>query len=616
MKNFFTLVIMVLLFSCIAHSQNPDDTIFHLKEFPAGGLILNRGWTFHPRDQMGYTKYDYNGKDGTPVNPVLLLDQLPVVKRSGIGWFRLKLQVDSSLRNKTIGMNLSMLGAAEIYLDGEQVYRFGNVSTNYSQEKTQAIYAQALNLRLGNDEKQILAVRYSFHPNNMYLKIGIIPFCLRIVLQPSNKHIDQYVLLVKQVYLFNAISLTIDLASALLTLFFFFSFPLRKEYLNFGLYFACQFLGVLVQSDLMLTGRSVQFSTNQLFLIQLLGNLLIITASFFYLNGMYALLQIRRTKFYKFLLLYAILSMIALPFLPDWGGMFPILFFPLTNFEILPAYYKAARRKFRGAWILFLSVLISLMSLAAMIKAVIENDPELITMSIAIALLTPALGLVIFLAGDFARTSSSLQSRIVEVEELSKKTLAQEKEKQEILSAQKDKLEIEVQERTAELSKSLADLKATQSQLIQSEKMASLGELTAGIAHEIQNPLNFVNNFSEVNKELLEEMKEEIENGNSELVKNIANDIIYNQEKITEHGKRADAIVKGMLQHSRSSSGVKEPTDINRLADEYLRLAHHGLRAKDKSFNATLKTDYDESIGNINIIPQDIGRVVLNLINN
>ena len=160
------------------------------------------------------------------------------------------------------------------------------------------------------------------------------------------------------------------------------------------------------------------------------------------------------------------------------------------------------------------------------------------------------------------------------------------------------------------IEKAYEDLKATQQQLIQSEKMASLGELTAGIAHEIQNPLNFVNNFSEVNDELLEEMKAEAEKGNLEEVRAIANDIELT-EKINHHGKRADAIVKGMLQHSRSSSGVKEPTDINALADEYLRLAYHGLKAKDKSFNATMKTDFDETIGKINVIPQDIGRVIL-----
>ncbi len=179
---------------------------------------------------------------------------------------------------------------------------------------------------------------------------------------------------------------------------------------------------------------------------------------------------------------------------------------------------------------------------------------------------------------------------------------------------QQKNLVIEAQKLKAE--ETLIVLQTTQSQLIQAEKMASLGELTAGIAHEIQNPLNFVNNFSEVNKELLVEMKEEIEKGNMEDVKAIANDVIQNQEKINHHGKRADAIVKGMLQHSRSSSGIKEPTDINELADEYFRLAYHGLRAKDKSFNATLKTDYDETIGPINIIPQDIGRVILNLFTN
>jgi len=167
-----------------------------------------------------------------------------------------------------------------------------------------------------------------------------------------------------------------------------------------------------------------------------------------------------------------------------------------------------------------------------------------------------------------------------------------------------------------EIEKAYHELKTTQQQLIQSEKMASLGELTAGIAHEIQNPLNFVNNFSEINKELLIELKEEIDKGNLNEVKAIANDVIDNEEKINHHGKRADAIVKGMLQHSRANSGQKEPTDINALADEYLRLSYHGLRAKDKSFNAHFNTDFDNSIDKVNIIPQDIGRVVLNLINN
>ncbi len=174
----------------------------------------------------------------------------------------------------------------------------------------------------------------------------------------------------------------------------------------------------------------------------------------------------------------------------------------------------------------------------------------------------------------------------------------------------------DVEKTNEALKNSLNELKAAQAQLIQAEKMASLGELTAGIAHEIQNPLNFVNNFSEVSKELLEEMMEEIENGDTEEATSIANDVIQNLEKILHHGKRADGIVKGMLQHSRKNSGEKEETDINSLVDEYLRLAYHGFRAKDKSFNVTLETEFDDSIGKIVVVPQDIGRVILNLITN
>ncbi len=191
-----------------------------------------------------------------------------------------------------------------------------------------------------------------------------------------------------------------------------------------------------------------------------------------------------------------------------------------------------------------------------------------------------------------------------------------ETEKFRLKNEELAKLNAEIKSQKEETEKALNKLKEAQSQLIQSEKMASLGELTAGIAHEIQNPLNFVNNFSDVNTELIEELRNELQAGNKEDAIEIANDISENEQKINHHGKRADAIVKNMLQHSRSSAGQKELTDINALADEYLRLAYHGLRAKEKSFNTAMKTDFDNSIEKINIVSQDIGRVLLNLYNN
>ncbi|MBD2751936.1 sensor histidine kinase [Spirosoma validum] len=201
----------------------------------------------------------------------------------------------------------------------------------------------------------------------------------------------------------------------------------------------------------------------------------------------------------------------------------------------------------------------------------------------------------------------------------------EEAEQRRIIEGKKNELEYLVAERTAEITRqkeeleqTLTELKATQNQLIHSEKMASLGELTAGIAHEIQNPLNFVNNFSEVSIELIDELSEEQTKADrdTELEAELLTDLKQNLQKISHHGGRAASIVKGMLQHSRSNTGQREPTDINALCDEYLRLAYHGLRAKDKTFNATFQTDFDTSLGKISVVPQELGRVLLNLFTN
>jgi two-component system, NtrC family, sensor kinase len=229
--------------------------------------------------------------------------------------------------------------------------------------------------------------------------------------------------------------------------------------------------------------------------------------------------------------------------------------------------------------------------------------------------------IVVFSGALVSRYNQYRNRSIANVIEKEQREKEIEIERNKLIEQQKENLEIQVKERTNELNQSLETLKATQTQLIQSEKLASLGELTAGIAHEIQNPLNFVNNFSELSVDLAHDLKEEmskieIPEKDKDYISELLTDLGQNQEKINHHGKRASSIVKGMLEHSRASTGVKELTDINALADEYLRLSYHGLRAKDKSFNADFKTDFDKNLPKTAVIAQDLGRVLLNLINN
>ena len=214
------------------------------------------------------------------------------------------------------------------------------------------------------------------------------------------------------------------------------------------------------------------------------------------------------------------------------------------------------------------------------------------------------------------------QKKTLEKERLQRE---EEEKAKRLIEAQNVELERLVAERTAaltlqaeELRTALTELRTAQAQLVQAEKMASLGELTAGIAHEIQNPLNFVNNFADVSVEILGELREEQSRParDAGLEGELLDDIAQNLQKIHHHGQRAASIVKAMLEHSRASTGERRPTDLNQLADEYFRLAYQGLRAKDKSFNAALNTAFAPGLPQVEVVGPDLGRVLLNLFSN
>ncbi|MBC6607552.1 two-component sensor histidine kinase [Hymenobacter sp. BT188] len=301
-----------------------------------------------------------------------------------------------------------------------------------------------------------------------------------------------------------------------------------------------------------------------------------------------------------------------------------LTFVVLATAEQLRLTVRALQQRQRGAWIIATGFAIGLMFallFASLIVAKVEFSMVLENFFFPLIYLPPALGISLFLAREFALDSQLLQLKLNEVKQLSAQTLAQEQEKQALLAQQNETLEQQVQQRTAALQRSLTELRTTQAQLVQREKMASLGELTAGIAHEIQNPLNFVTNFADVSTELCHEAQEVVANSTypvpqkgalSELLSNLGE----NQVKITQHGQRAASIVRGMLEHARASTGERQPTDVNALCEEYLHLAYQGLRAKDKTFNATLDTNFSPDLPLITAVGSDLGRVLLNLLTN
>ena len=610
-------VLYFLFSSFLCRSQTLEEKgyrgeLVHWNYFPFDSI-----WMFHPGNDTSAKAGQGNQSSWQKINTEFLLDENgKAVNWQGTGWFQKEFAVPFSWRGKVISFRMGHFGASEIYLDGKQIARYGTVANNIQDEEI-FIPRKPVSVQLDSQASHKIDVRYSNqHASTPGYPITFTGF--RLLLSPPDNMEPQ-----SEVGLVATIPITVGILFVF-GLFFLFVYFFEIKRLaslltallmfNFCAMFVVTYLGYTTQ---VWRPQVTDFVLGVLFNNWNLCLQVLVIYALYYSGKMPG-----RTWVVIAIMGFFVVTSIT-PSLFMLAGIASLLII----FELFRMIISGVRHQKSGFWILLIGLLIQQISFLVFVEDVFGIFPIMTPMHKYLLMILPQMGLplpyALHLAWEFGAANRSLRTQLVQVNKLSETTLKQEQEKQEILTQQKDKLENMVTDRTRELSRqkeelqnTLVNLESTQAQLIHSEKMASLGELTAGIAHEIQNPLNFMNNFSEVNKELIEEMKHELLTGNLSEATLIANNIQQNEDKINHHGKRADAIVKGMLQHSQSSTGKIEPTDLNALTDEYLRLAYHGYRAKEKSFNATLKTNYDESIGKINIIPQDLGRVLLNLFNN
>jgi len=613
------LFIFILLFSCGFNCCVAQDSTVRLftamfDKNQVVTLFTLDGWLFREGNDPAWAGIDMNTTHWEKLKPKQITKKMADKDGRIEGWFRLKITLDSSFGDMPLYLSVYHWGASDIYVDGNLFHSYGNTGINgkayEGYNPTNKRPTSFIHSRLGKEHTIALHfVNYvPAFPLNLITEdaaMGPAPLLSGPALMPNTY--DFY----KENAIYQTTWITVSIVLSLLFWLLAFQNPREKNLPLIALCSTCFGLSALLvriqeNRNLSLADFLTVSAIQILFTILMVLLILVVLAKLFtnkvprkLVIFLGALLII---TYYNLLVAHIMLLTIVIAM----TAVIIALYYVFTSWKIL----KGAQ------WAIVAGVLTTLFWVllwVIMTWRETETTPLTIRYALIIAItgiyLSFPLSLVVYVSVRFREIIREVRENARQVVQVT------EEKRQQSLNQQKI-LEEEVKKQTADLRATLENLRSTQAQLIQSEKMASLGELTAGIAHEIQNPLNFVNNFSEVNKELVYELQQELTAGKVEDAIAISNDIKENEEKINHHGKRADSIVKGMLQHSRSSSGVKEPTDINALADEYLRLAYHGLRAKDKTFSAKFKTDFDPSVGKINIVPQDIGRVILNLINN
>lgn len=621
MKKFGLFIVLLLYVS-----QVWGQSIIGIDSIPLKGLVLEKNWRWSAGDSPEWANPEFDDSAWKEVNPTQDLANIPNLTTKGIGWFRATLEFSPLVAQQLSTLQISQSVASEIYINGLLARKIGVVSTNPEQVKAVNLfnhYNIGLPYSVSYPYVQI-SIRVAYEQNPFYNRVGFNQsHCFKATVV-ATEHASTISRAIRQQTYYGWFQVGVFFILTFLHLSFFSLYRTQRANLYFSLttlWLGIAFLCIPLTLDYF-------ENLTEYFLAEFVQTIAFPIAYLFLIRAIYEIYHQPTGVLYWMIVVFGILVVISL-FTPYslgsvWAELGTEL---LMTAEVIRVTALALRRHLPGARLIMIGMGVSLvMFLFFYVDILLKNygfSPMIESglggvITYQIAVLCVPLSISLYLAISFSKTNKELIEKLQENNELSKQNLRQEQEKQQLLAAQNETLELQVKERTAQLEQSLEELKATQNQLIQKEKMASLGELTAGIAHEIQNPLNFVNNFSEVSMELAQELAEELDRDpiDKELLKELAGDLTQNQQKINHHGKRASSIVKGMLEHSRNNTGEMQLTDLNALADEYLRLSYHGLRAKDKTFNAEFKGEFDEKLPKLKVMPQEIGRVLLNLLNN